>query len=98
MRIFRFLPQARKELLDEISYYGSVQEGLGVRFEKAVTEAVRRAVENPEREASRSKNTRRLLVKGFPFSIIYRASDREVLIVAIADSRRKPEYWVGRIK
>ena len=98
MSIFRFLPQARKELLDEISYYGSVQEGLGVRFEKAIAEAVRRAVENPEHGASRSKNTRRLLVKSFPFSIIYRASDREVLIVAIADSRRMPEYWAGRIK
>ncbi len=98
MRIFRFLPQARKELLDEISYYGSVQEGLGVRFDKAVAEAVRRAVENPAHGASRSMSTRRLLVKGFPFSIIYRASDREVLIVAIADSRRKPEYWAGRLK
>ena len=98
MKIFRFLPRARKELLDEISYYGSVQEGLGVRFEKAVTEAVRRAVENPEYGASRSNNTRRLLVKGFPFSIIYRVSESEVLIVAIADSRRKPEYWAGRIK
>ena len=47
MRTFRFLPQARKELLDEIRYYGSAQDGLGVRFEKAVTEAVRRAVANP---------------------------------------------------
>ena len=98
MRTLRFLPQARKELLDEISYYGSVQVGLGVRFEKAVTEAVRRAVENPEHGALRSKNTRRALVKGFPFSVIYRATAREVLMVAIADSRRKPEYWAGRIK
>lgn len=98
MRILRFLPQARMELLDEIGYYGSVQEGLGIRFEKAVAEAVRRAVENPEHGALRSKNTRRLLVKGFPFSVIYRTTDREVLMVAIADSRRTPEYRAGRIR
>ena len=35
MRTFRFLAAARKELLDEIRYYGAAQEGLGVRFEKA---------------------------------------------------------------
>jgi toxin ParE1/3/4 len=98
VRTFRFLPQARTELLDEIRYYRSAQSELGVRFESAVAEVVRRAVANPEHGAPRSKNTRRMLVKGFPFSVIYRASGNEVLIVAIADSRRKPEYWAGRIE
>ena len=98
MRTFRFLPQARKELLDEIRYYRSAQEGLGVRFERAVTEAVRRAVANPEHGAPRSKRTQRMLVKGFPFSVIYRTADETVLIVAVADSRRRPEYWAGRIE
>lgn len=98
MRTFRFLPAARKELLDEVSYYGSGQEGLGVRFQRAVAEAVRRAVATPDHGAPRSRRTRRLLVKGFPFSIIYRATDESVLIVAVADSRRKPEYWAGRIE
>ena len=98
MRTFRFLPQARKELLDEIRYYGSAQDGLGIRFERAVAEVVRRAVADPEHGAPRSKNTRRLLVKGFPFSLIYRATTEEVLIVAVADSRRRPEYWAARIE
>jgi plasmid stabilization system protein ParE len=84
-------------LLDEINYYGAAQNGLGVRFERAVAEAVRRAVANPEHGAPRSRNTKPLLVKGFPFSVIYRADDREVLIVAIADSRRKPDYWAKRM-
>lgn len=98
MRSFRFLPSARQELLDQIAYYGSVQEGLGARFERAVSETVHRAVANPGQGAPRSKNTRRLLVKSFPFSVIYRSTDDEVLIVAIADSRRRPEYWAARIK
>lgn len=97
MRALRFLPQARKELLDGIDYYGSVREGLGIRFEQAVAKAVRRAVANPEHGAPRSRHTRRLLVTGFPFGVIYRASDREVLVVAIADSRRRPEYWATRV-
>ena len=98
MRTFRFLAAARKELLDEIRYYGAAQEGLGVRFEKAVAAAVRRAVANPEHGAARSKRTRRMLVKGFPFGIVYRITDATVLIVAVADSRRRPEYWAERLE
>jgi plasmid stabilization system protein ParE len=98
VRRFRFLPEAREELLEEIQYYGSLQEGLGVRFESAVASVVRRASANPEHGAPRSRSTRRMLVKGFPFSVIYRVSATEVLIVAVADSRRRPDYWAGRIR
>ena len=96
MRTFRFLPEARLELLQQIDYYGSVREGLGVRFEQAVSQVVRRAIANPEQGASRARDTRRLLVKKFPFSVIYRATDEEVTIVAVAHQRKRPEYWGER--
>ena len=98
MRTFRFLSPARKELLDETKYYGSVRLGYGIKFEQAVSEAVRRAVEDPEHGAPRSKSTRRLIVQGFPFSIIYRTTDTEILVIAVADSRRTPEYWSSRVQ
>ncbi len=92
---FRFLPPAEAELLEAISYYSAIRPELGSRFEQAVAEAVRNAVAHPERGASRSKNTRRWLVKSFAFGIIYRASEREVLIVAVAHQRRKSEYGLA---
>lgn len=94
---FRFLPPAEAELLEAISYYSAIRPELGRRFEQAVAEAVRKAVAHPERGAFRSRSTRRWLVKSFPFGIIYRASESEVLIVAVAHQRKRPEYWVGRI-
>lgn len=96
--IFRFLPPAQTELLEGVSYYAAIRPELGIRFEQAVAEAVRRAVAYPERGAPRSRSTRRWLVKSFPFGIIYRPSESEVLIVAVAHQRKKPEYWVGRIR
>jgi plasmid stabilization system protein ParE len=36
------------------------------------------------------------LVKGFPFGVIYRANDEEVVIVAVAHQRKRPEYWGER--
>ena len=95
---FRFLPPAEAELLEGISYYSAIRPELGVRFEQAVAEAVRNAVVHPEHGAPRSKSTRRGLVKSFPFGIIYRAGESEVLIVAVAHQRKKPEYWAGRIR
>ena len=31
-----------------------------------------------------------------PFGVVYRASGVELLVVALANSRRKPEYWADR--
>lgn len=95
---FRFLPPSEAELLEEISYYSAIRAELGRKFEQAVADAVRKAVAHPEQGAPRSRNTRRWLVKGFPFGIIYRAREDEVLIVAVAHLRRKPDYWAGRLK
>jgi toxin ParE1/3/4 len=94
---FRFLPQAQAELLDGIAYYAAIGKDLGLRFELMVAQAVRSAVANPERGAPRSKNTRRWLVKDFPYSVLYRATEIEILIVAIAHQRRRPAYWAGRL-
>lgn len=98
MTQFRFLPPAEAELLHEISYYSAIRPELGARFEQAAAEAVRNAVAHPERGAPRSKNTRRWLVKGLPFGVIYRAGADEVLIVAVANLRTQPDYWASRLK
>jgi len=64
---FRFLPQAQAELFEGIAYYAAIRPELGLRFEQAISEAIRFAVSHPERGAPRSRNTRRVLVKSFPF-------------------------------
>ena len=94
----RFLPAAEADLLKEIMYYSNAREGLGVKFHAAITAAVKKAVANPDSGAPLPKGTRSRLVKGFPFSVIYRASDVELLVVAVAHHRRQPEYWSRRIK
>lgn len=33
----------------------------------------------------------------FPFSMIYRISDTEILVIAIAHARRRPGYWLPRL-
>ena len=93
----RFLPAAESELLKEVTYYSNLRNGLGIRFEHAVESAVKNAVSNPSGGAPSPKGTRSRLVKGFPFSVVYRASDTEILVVAVMNHRRQPGYWADRI-
>ncbi len=93
----RFLPAAEAELLHEVEYYSNARVGTGIRFQAAVEAAVERAARHPLGGAPSPKSTRSALVKGFPFSIVYRASDVELLVVAVAPHRRRPGYWLPRI-
>ena len=94
----QFLPDAEAEFLREIAYYSNALEGLGIKFREAVMAAVAKAVANPVGGTPSASSTHSRLVKGFPFSVVYRASDKEFLIVSIAHHRRQPGYWLGRIK
>lgn len=97
MTAVRFLPAAESEFLKEIEYYSGQRGGLGVRFRLAVMVAVEKAAAYPLSGAPSPRGTRGRLVSGFPFRIIYRENDGELLVVAVAHQRRRPGYWTGRI-
>jgi toxin ParE1/3/4 len=94
----RLLDEARSEFLDEIRYYEKIQTGLGKRFRIATTEAFRRAGESPQLGKPGAAGTRRILVRGFPFAVIYAAFPDEVVIYAVAHMSREPEYWRNRAR
>ena len=94
----RFLPAAEIELLKEVTYYSKARKGTGLRFQAAVQAALSRAATHPLGGAPSFKETRSVLVKGFPFSVVYRPSQNELLVVAIAPHRKRPQYWAPRIE
>lgn len=94
----RFLPEAEAELLHEVAYYSGAGTGLGIRFQAMVEAAIQRAVMHPLGGSPHTHGTRAVLIKTFPFSVIYRASASELLIVAIAAHRTRPGYWTSRVQ
>ena len=94
----RFLPAAEIEMLKEVAYYSKGHTGAGVRFQAAIEAAVLRASHHPLGGAPSFKETRSVLVKGFPFSVVYRPSAKELLVVAIAPHRKRPQYWAARVE
>jgi toxin ParE1/3/4 len=93
----RFTAEARKELLHETSYYDRAAEGAGRQFRLAESSTAR-ALVFPQSGKPAPKGTRRMRVKGFPFSIVYQQTTDGVLVHAVAPSRRQPDYWVQRVK
>ncbi|MEK6608544.1 MAG: type II toxin-antitoxin system RelE/ParE family toxin [Myxococcota bacterium] len=53
-------------------------------------------VENPDAWPPYLHGTRRYLLQRFPFSVVYRAGQTIVHVVAVAHARRRPGYWSAR--
>lgn len=96
MKRARFVSAARREFLAEVVYYNDAQQGLGARFAAAVEEAAARAVAFPLAGSPAMSGTRRVLLKGFPFSLFYRPEGDGIVIFAVAHCARRPGYWAGR--
>jgi len=98
VRSARFLPAARREFFAEIVYYNQEQPGLGARFTAAVEEAAARALAFPHAGSPAAGNTRRVLLQGFPISIVYRDEASGIVIFALAHQSRRPDYWAARVQ
>lgn len=93
MKRARFIPAARLELLAEVIYHNEAQAGLGERFTAAVEEAAARALAFPHSGSPSRGNTRRVILKGFRFSLVYRIEPEGIIIFAVAHHSRRPFYW-----
>lgn len=97
MRVL-FRPQARTEVLEAQAWYEARAAGLGLEFARAVDAAINSAVRNPEAFASIAGDCRRVLLRRFPFSLVYRVRGDEFLVIAVFHHRRDPSRLTSRTK
>lgn len=98
MTSVRYSAAALSELLAEFAYYDAREPGLGDRFAAAVEETIARAAAFPLVGSRTRANMRRMLVRGFPFAVVYRHDGPEIVIVAVAHHARYPSYWRSRVQ
>lgn len=96
MKPVRLAAEARGELLHETRYYEDKRKGTGRRFREAVAESLELIRAFPHGGAPGPAGTRRSKVKGFPFTVVYRAYDSEIVVFAVAPDRHQPGYWLSR--
>jgi toxin ParE1/3/4 len=89
------LPEAREEFERAALWYAAIRPSLGAAFVDQVAAATSRALHAPL-EGSSVGQLRRVLVRRFPCFVLYAVEEAQVIIVAVAHFRRRPDYWVRR--
>ena len=87
---------AERELEDSAQYYNLECYGLGISFLEEVERCLHAISEHPEVGQEIRKDIRRLVLRKFPFSLLYSVAGGQVRILAVMHNRRRPMYWAGR--
>jgi hypothetical protein len=94
----RFLEIAQIEFDETVEYYNSESPGLGDSFLLEALNTIEQIRLFPKAWHPFSNLTRRCQLRRFPYGIIYQIVDTDILIVAVANLHRKPDYWQDRAK
>lgn len=95
---YSFHPEAKEELFASINYFEECRSGLGLEFSKEVFSTIQRIIHFPTAWSKFSENTRRCLTTRFPYGLIYQVFKKEIIIMAVMQLNREPDYWEKRIK
>ena len=93
---FSFHPDAEIEFNHAIDYYEECQTNLGLEFADEVYKAIQRILTFPNAWQSLGDKNRRCLINRFPFGVIYYQREQEIIILAVMQLNRKPDYWKNR--
>jgi toxin ParE1/3/4 len=97
----RILVEAEEEAQQAARWYEERQGGLGQDFLNALSGALQAIEQEPQRfapvETIRSRReVRQYLLERFSYAVIYEVRVEEVLVLAVAHVRRRPNYWKRR--
>ena len=91
-----FLEHASIELDNAIEYYNIQSTGLGEKFLDEVLENIELILHFPQLWSQNSENTRKAVLRKFPFNLIYSMHKNKIFIIAVAHQNREPDYWIDR--
>ncbi|MCB9760116.1 MAG: type II toxin-antitoxin system RelE/ParE family toxin [Alphaproteobacteria bacterium] len=96
------LAQAKDELDEAAIFYEDEREGLGLELLDEVLAARKRIADFPEMGTpwvtkGASEVIRSMRVKRFPHRLYY-VTEPHLLVLAVAHFRRKPGYWLPRLR
>jgi toxin ParE1/3/4 len=96
-RVITLHNEASSEYDAAFDWYLERSPDAALRFDSEVQRAIDEIAGAPGRWARGSFGTRRFLLRGFPFLLIYRERESDIVeIVAVAHTSRRPNYWKTR--
>jgi toxin ParE2 len=89
----RFTADADVELAHAVAYYDRLSAGLGAEFVAEVSDGLGRIEEYPEAWQLLGPRVRRYRLRRFPYGLVYRVLESEIVVLAVMHLHRKPDYW-----
>ena len=96
MTEIEFRPAAAADLEEAAQWYETKQSGLGHEFLEEARATLDAIAENPKQFRVLYRDTRRALVRRFPYGIYFRVMSNRALVVACMHVRRRPIRWQSR--
>jgi toxin ParE1/3/4 len=99
----RFSPEVRDELAEAALWYEARRAGLGAEFLSEV-EAVLPLLESRPHSFPRLEGlaptleVRRALLPRFPYALVFLVRPEELRVLAVAHAKRRPGYWLSRVR
>jgi plasmid stabilization system protein ParE len=90
-------PDAETDIERAAAYYEMQRKGLGDEFLDEVLRAFKRISDNPYMYAAVHRQTRRALIRRFPFAAYYRIEEDSLAVIAVMHGSRHPKEWQKRI-
>lgn len=90
-------PEAEDDLGKAFSWYEDKRKGLGYDFLLHIDAGMRFIKRNPEIHPTEYKDTRKHLIKRFPYKIIYLVEKDKIVVLAIIHSKRHQALLKKRI-
>jgi len=93
-----FHPEAEEEFIAAVRQYADIDPALGADFEAKVEEGVFLAMAFPSMWREISSGLRRVLIRRFPYGIVYAYDEDVFYILAVMHLHARPGYWKDRMK
>lgn len=79
-----------------VRWYAERSEKASSAFLAGLERAIEAIALVPERYPASIPGTRRVLLRRFPFAVVYRVGEESIQVIAVAHGRRRPGYWRKR--
>lgn len=96
MHNLKISSEAKVDITQASEWYELQRLGLGIEFLLCVEAALDAIRENPYRYPVARKNTRRAVVRRFPYSVYFIVETDSITVTAVFHGHRNPRVWRRR--
>ena len=89
-------PVARREVEGAVEHYEEQSPGLGLEFLRSLRATIASVRRAPEMYPRVHGETRRALLRRFPYAVFYREVTDAVVVLGVVHTHRDPQVWQSR--